>query len=141
MATLPELLLKQYGGMSKGVYRTVPIDNIYVKVGERFKLIARCGRRPEGVVQFIHFMPDAELAKAVRDRVAELREESGGFSVSHRVTFPPNPRIIQGYLKGERYRERPTTIVMPDGTPASEPEPESMAETLETDWSDDDSDD
>jgi len=132
MTELPEIELRQYSGVCKGLRTLLPIDVVIAKTEAGERKIGFVDRKPNATLRFIWFFLDADFCQAVRRRVAELRQEYGGFPISDLTVGPPDPRIIRGYLKGERYRERPTTIVMPNGEPAG-----TVTElTTDNDWSD-----
>ena len=122
MLELPEITIKQYAGWCKGVICTLPMDVVLAHTSRGVRKIAFVNHAPDATVRFIHYMPDKEVSEAIRKRVAELRAEQNGFSVSARTVCPVNPAIVRAHIKGEKLRERPTTIIMPDGPPAGEGE-------------------
>ncbi len=119
MQNLPVISLRQYGGISKGVYKTLPLDDILADAGNGPKRIGFVDRKPNSTVRFVRCL-DKDIREAIRQRVAELRKEYGGFEITKLTVGPPHPDLIKGYRKGEKYRSRPTTIVMPSGEPAGE---------------------
>lgn len=131
MIGLPEISLRQFTGRCKGVHVALEIDVICADVGNGPKPIGFVDRKPNSTVRFIRVF-EKDTRESIRKKVVDLRKDYGGFEITLLTVGPPDPDLIKGYLKGEKYRSRPTTIVMPNGEPAGEVLEES------DEWSDDD---
>lgn len=118
MRELPPISIRQYVGKCKGLLVTQPIDWVVAHTRRGDVRVALVGHAEGSTVRFIRILPD-EIRELIRKRVAELRKERGGNEISPFTIGPPDPRIIRGYLKGERFRKRKRTVEMPDGMPSA----------------------
>ena len=120
-----EIHLEQFAGMKKGVYTTAPLDKVYATKGGKRSLLGYVARVDGAALLLIRYLPTQEDREAVRQAVEKLRHESG-WTTNKKLASVPNPTLIKAYVDGEVTRKSATTttIVMPDGSPASEPEPE-----------------
>lgn len=116
MRQLPPITIQQVTGRCKGVYVTEPADFVYADTAR--------GRIKLGIVWHAEGSPimfrqwlKPEMREAVRKRVAELRKENGQAGIASHTSSIPDPRLIMGYLRGERYRKRPTVTQVPNGVP------------------------
>lgn len=116
-----EISIHQYSGVCKGLIKKLPMDVIIGKRGETYKQIGFVERVPGAMVRFVRFL-SVESQGEIRKEVEQLRKEQGLPEISKLTSSPPDPRLIRGYLKGEKYRKRPSVIVMPDGMPAKREE-------------------
>jgi len=124
-----EISIRQLTGNRRGIPATEPLDVIYAsREGNRSKL-GYVARFDNATVVLIRYLP-ADEREPLRKEVERLRLEQGGCSISKRIASVPNPKLIKAYVKGDLKKKAPTTIVMPDGTPAGHYEDT----TSEDDW-------
>jgi hypothetical protein len=69
-------------------------------------------RRPNATLRFVRCL-DKDLREAIRKEVAKLRDQQGLPPISLLTVGPPDPRIVAAYLRGEKLRDRPTTVYIP----------------------------
>lgn len=119
MKELPPISITQYVGRCKGLIVTQPIDNVIAHTRRGNVLVGFVDHHEGATVRFVRILP-AELREEIRKRVAELRKEQGGKEISPFTVGPPDPRIIRGYMQGQRFRKRKKTVEMPDGMPSAE---------------------
>jgi len=130
-----DIVVKQLSGWSPAGPKTEPIDVIWAyRKGVKSKL-GYVKRKDNAPITLIRFIPE-DMREPIRLEVEKQRLQQGGCSVAKHVNCIPNPKVITAYVKGELKKPKPTTIVMPDGTPAGyyEDEDETTDETQEGEW-------
>ena len=108
--------IEQFVGKCKGILVTQPIDWVIAHTNNGARRVGLVNQVEGATLRFVRVLP-MDLREEIRKRVAELRKARGGAGISPFTSSIPDPRLIKGFLKGERFRKRPTTIVAPDGVP------------------------
>lgn len=115
-----EVEISQWCGYQKGLLVYMPFDTVHVvKSDGTRRHVGFVDRRPGATLRFVRVL-DKDLREAIRKQVARLREEQGLPPISLLTVGPPDPRIVAAYLKGEKLRERPTTIIVPNEVPSGQ---------------------
>lgn len=120
-----EISIGQYSGYCKGVLKTEPLDVVYAHRGGQTAKIGYIARADGASLLLVRWIEPDER-ETVRAAVEQLRTEEGLFSTSKHVASIPNPQLIKAYAKGDIEKKSSTTstIVMPDGTPATQDDQE-----------------
>lgn len=116
-ARLESVTIEQFTGMCKGILVTQPIDWVIAHTNKGSRRVGLVNHHEGATLRFIRVLPD-DLREEIRKRVAELRKANGQHGIAHRTSSIPDPRLIKGFLKGERFRKRPTVVQAPDGLPS-----------------------
>jgi hypothetical protein len=117
-AILESVTIEQYVGKCKGVLVTQPIDWVIAHTNKGSRRVGLVNHFEGAVIRFVRVLPD-DLREEIRRRVAELRKAQGGKSISDKTSSIPDPRLIQGFLRGEKFRKRKTVVSAPDGLPSA----------------------
>lgn len=116
---LESVTIEQYTGMCKGVLVTQPIDWVIAHTNKGSRRVGLVNHFEGATLRFVRVLPE-DLREEIRKRVAELRKANGQHGIAQRTSSIPDPRLINAYLKGERFRKRPTVTQVPAGVPAAE---------------------
>lgn len=126
-----EVAIQQFSGVSKGLVKFLPMDTVHViKPDGTRRHVGFVDRRPGATLRFVRVL-DKDLREAIRKEVAKLREQQGLPPISLLTVGPPDPRIVAAYLKGEKLRDRPTTVYIP-GSDDGQAEPAGEGEATDS---------
>lgn len=116
MRELPPITIQQFVGRRKGILVTEPLDWVIANKPTGAMRIGMVGHQEGATLKFIRWLrPD--MREEIRKRVAELRKQNGQAGIASATSSIPDPRLIAGYLNGERFRKRPTVTQVPAGVP------------------------
>ena len=108
-----EVTITQFSGICKGLVKFLPMDTVHViKSDGTRRHVGFVDRRPGATLRFVRVL-DKDLREAIRQEVAKLRDQQGLPPISLLTVGPPDPRIVAAYLRGEKLRDRPTTVIVP----------------------------
>jgi len=116
MRTLPTITIQQYTGRKKGILVTEPIDWVLAHTPRGVVKVGLVMHTEGATIKFLRWLKP-EMREEIRKRVAELRKQNGQAGIAPTTSSIPDPRLIMGYLRGERYRKRPTVAQVPAGVP------------------------
>ncbi len=111
-----EITIKQMVGRNKGLLVTEPIDVIYATRNGATRKIGFVGRFEGATVLLIRHLK-LDMREPIRKEVERLRREADEpWGISTNIASPPDPKLIQAYVKGELHKKTTTSsIILPDG--------------------------
>lgn len=119
MRAIPPITIEQYCGKCKGILVALPQDWVLAHTPAGVVKVGIVQHYEGAPVQFLRWLQPA-MREAIRKQVAELRKQRGGNAISPHTSSVPDPRLIRGFLKGEKFRKKPTTIIVPSAAKESD---------------------